>query len=223
MMNSEDSAQPGDDASQSPCIQIMDEGEIRKPFRAERPHRSNGRFRDARPQRQGNNTSRHQRVFHRRQNPSSPRSGGPRPARSNSYEETAPSRAYVPVGEPTELVGLLELTSKGFGFIRVPENNWAPSTEAVYVPADLISRYHLRPFVQVRGMAQKYERGHQLISITEVNGQLPEEAARNPHFDDLKAVYRNVTLPALLTWWRPSLAGSAGLSSRRRVRVKPLF
>lgn len=186
MMNSEDSAQPGGDSPQLPRIQIMDEGEIRKPFRSERPRRNNGRFRDTRPQRQGN-APRYQRVFHRRPNSSSPR-GGAKFSRFSPREEGASSRIYVPVGEPAELVGLLELTGKGYGFIRVPDNNWAPSPEAVYVPADIISRYHLRPFVQVRGMAQKYERGHQLISITEVNGQLPEEAERNPHFDDLKAV-----------------------------------
>lgn len=186
MMNSEDPAQSGDDSPQSARIQIMDEGEIRKPFRAERSDRRNTHFRGPRPRRQGN-SPRHQRVFQHRQSSPSPR-GSARPARLIPPEENASSRAYVPVGEPRELVGLLELTSKGFGFIRVPDNNWAPSTEAVYVPADLISRYHLRPFVQVRGMAQKYERGHQLISVTEVNGQLPEDAARNPHFDDLKAV-----------------------------------
>lgn len=102
--------------------------------------------------------------------------------------DAAGTRAYVPVGEPTELTGLLEITNKGFGFIRVPENNWTPSPEAVYVPADIIAEHHLRPFVKVKGMAQKYERGHQLISVLEVNGQKPEEAAANPHFDDLKAV-----------------------------------
>lgn len=99
-----------------------------------------------------------------------------------------PSRAYVPVGEPEEITGLLEITAKGFGFIRVASNNWAPSQQAIYVPADLIAQYHLRPYVQLSGMAQKYERGHQLISVSSVNGLPPEEAALAPHFEDLKAV-----------------------------------
>ena len=94
----------------------------------------------------------------------------------------------MPVGEPEELTGILEITNKGFGFIRTAENGWAPSETAVYVPADIIAEHHLRPFVEVTGMAQKYERGHQLISIRSVNGQTPAEAAVNPHFDDLKAV-----------------------------------
>ena len=103
-------------------------------------------------------------------------------------QEQNTGRAYVPVGEPEELTGLLEITNKGYGFIRVPENNWAPSDAAVYVSADIIAEHHLRPFVQVTCMAQKYERGHQLISVLKVNGQSPEDAANNPHFEDLKAV-----------------------------------
>lgn len=103
-------------------------------------------------------------------------------------EAAAPGRVYVPVGEPQELTGILEITGKGFGFIRTADNNWAPSDAAVYVPADIIAEHQLRPFVEVTGMAQKYERGHQLISVRSVNGQPPAEAAVNPHFDDLKAV-----------------------------------
>lgn len=97
-------------------------------------------------------------------------------------------RAYVPVGDPEPLTGILEITGKGFGFIRTQETGWAPSNEAVYVPADIISQHHLRPFVEVSGMAQKYERGHQLVSVQSVNGLPPAEAAASPHFEDLKAM-----------------------------------
>lgn len=98
------------------------------------------------------------------------------------------SRAFVPVGEPESITGILEITAKGFGFIRTADNDWAPSDSAIYVPADIISELRLRPFVQLTGMAQKYERGHQLISVQKVNGMAPAEAAACPHFEDLKAV-----------------------------------
>ena len=98
------------------------------------------------------------------------------------------TRAYVPVGEPESITGLLEITNKGFGFLRTADNDWAPSEAAIYVPADIITELRLRPFVQLTGMAQRYERGHQLISVQKVNGQAPAEAAANPHFEDLKAV-----------------------------------
>lgn len=116
-----------------------------------------------------------------------------RPARPFVKPQPIPQqgRAYVPVGDPEELTGLLEITPKGFGFIRTAENNWAPSSEAVYVPADLIATHNLRPYVQLTGMAQRYERGHQLISVSAVNGLPPEQAANAPYFEDLKAVNPN--------------------------------
>lgn len=116
------------------------------------------------------------------------RNKGNKPQRKPQVQDSVPSRAFVPVGEPEPLTGILEITAKGFGFVRTPDNNWAPSETAIYVPEDIITRYHLRPFVQITGMAQRYERGHQLISVESVNGQTPEEAAANPHFEDLKAV-----------------------------------
>ena len=116
------------------------------------------------------------------------RKQGANTADDTERKDDTSSRAYVPVGEPTELTGLLEITAKGFGFIRVPDNNWAPSTEAVYVPADIIAEHHLRPFSKIKGMAQKYERGHQIVSVSEVNDLPVEQAAAAPHFDDLKAV-----------------------------------
>ncbi len=106
----------------------------------------------------------------------------------NKQPQENTGRAYVPVGEPESITGILEVTTKGFGFIRTADNDWAPSDSAIYVPADIISELKLRPFVQLTGMAQKYERGHQLISVQQVNGLPPAEAAACPHFEDLKAV-----------------------------------
>ena len=147
----------------------------RTPGQSTRPRRDNQGNRGERPMRNGNS------PHLRQQYPN-------RPKREKIEPIPKTGRAYVPVGEPAELTGLLEITPKGFGFIRVQENNWAPSNQAVYVPADIIAQHHLRPYVQVTGMAQRYERGHQLTTVTAVNGLPPEEAANAPHFDDLKAV-----------------------------------
>ncbi len=144
--------------------------------------RNGGEHHAANRRSRGNN-NRGNRPQHR-QRPQKNAEGGEQQGKPQAQPK---SRAYVPVGEPQQLTGLLEITSKGFGFVRVPENGWAPSDEAVYVPADLIAEHHLRPFVQITGMAQRYERGHQLVSILKVNGQEPAEAAANPYFEDLKA------------------------------------
>lgn len=108
--------------------------------------------------------------------------------RGNWDGNQAVQNNYVPVGEPEELSGLLEITPKGYGFIRTPETDFVQSREAVYVPVEMIQSYQLRPCAWLKGKAQKYERGHQMVSIESVNGQTPEEAAKNPYFEDIKAV-----------------------------------
>ena len=147
-------------------------------------HRHHGGFNG-----NGNNHSNNGGDFHRNRN--NRHHGGRNDAFKKNTQQGEPApqgRAFVPVGEPQPLTGILEITGKGFGFIRTQDTGWAPSNEAVYVPADIIGQYNLRPFVEVTGMAQKYERGHQLISVQAVNGMSPEEAAASPHFEDLKAV-----------------------------------
>ena len=62
---------------------------------------------------------------------------GQKPNHNKQKQQETPSRAYVPVGEPESITGLLEITNKGFGFIRTAENDWAPSDAAIYVPADI--------------------------------------------------------------------------------------
>lgn len=139
----------------------------------------------------------HRQHFHKFNKPNGERRPYVRPKRDHSKymaaaaserNAKAPARAYVPVGEPESLTGILEITPKGFGFIRTAETNWAPSESAIYVPEDIISTHRLRPYVQITGMAQRYERGHQLISVQLVNGLPPAEAAAAPHFEDLRAV-----------------------------------
>lgn len=149
-------------------------------FRNNRQQNRNREDRNDGSRRQGNPQQGNRQKFNKNK--------GNKPQRKPQVQDSVPSRAFVPVGEPEPLTGILEITGKGFGFVRTPDNNWAPSETAIYVPEDIITRHHLRPFVQITGMAQRYERGHQLISVESVNGQTPEEAAANPHFEDLKAV-----------------------------------
>lgn len=176
-----------------------------------------GRFRN----RDGNNTG--NREGSGRDNRRENNNGN---APSDAADEAAQQRNYVPVGEPEQLTGLLEITPKGYGFIRTADNHFAQSKDAVYVPSDLIQTYHLRPFVSITGMAQKYERGHQLISVERVNGQLPEEADANPHFEDLKAVNPDhrlafETLPTRYTTRTLDLVAPVGRGQRGLIVAPP--
>ena len=87
--------------------------------------------------------------------------------------------------------GILELTPKGFGFLRLPEANFEQAKEDIFISPELIRRHALRHGQWLHGQYQASNRGPQFVEISMVNGMPPEEAAVLPHFDELKAINPN--------------------------------
>ena len=96
--------------------------------------------------------------------------------------------SQVPTGPKIEADGMLELAPKGFGFLRVPGKNFEQARDDVFVTPETIRKYHLRLGQWIHGVYQEGPRGPQLVEITSINGMVPEEASKLPHFDELKAV-----------------------------------
>lgn len=94
-------------------------------------------------------------------------------------------------GELTATDGVLEMTQKGFGFLRLAEGNFEQAKEDIFISPDVIRRHSLRQGQWLHGMRQSSNRGPQLVEITSVNGMPPDEAAKLPHFDELKAINPN--------------------------------
>ncbi len=84
--------------------------------------------------------------------------------------------------------GMLELAPKGFGFLRLPGKNFEQARDDVFVTPESIRKYNLRLGQWIHGFYQEGPRGPQLVEITSVNGMTPAEAAKLPHFDELKAI-----------------------------------
>ncbi len=117
----------------------------------------------------------------------------PRPAPNNdsrpspaSPNERRPEPALS--GPMIEVYGMLELTPKGFGFLRVSERRFDQARDDVFVTSEIIRKYHLRLCQWVRGLYQIGPRGPQLVEVTDINGMTPQEASKLPHFDELKAI-----------------------------------
>ncbi|MBK1881089.1 transcription termination factor Rho [Luteolibacter pohnpeiensis] len=94
-------------------------------------------------------------------------------------------------GPKVEVDGMLELAPKGFGFLRVPGKNFEQARDDVFVPPDFIRKYNLRLGQWIHGISQEGPRGPQLVEITSINGMTIAEAAKLPHFDELKAINPN--------------------------------
>ena len=87
--------------------------------------------------------------------------------------------------------GILEMTPKGYGFIRLAETNYEQAKLDVYVSSELIRNHSLRHGQWLHGKHQESNRGPQLVEVTTVNDMIPDTASKLPHFDELTAINPN--------------------------------
>ena len=83
---------------------------------------------------------------------------------------------------------MLELAPKGFGFLRVPHKGFEQARDDIFVTPETIRKFNLRLGQWIHGVYQEGQRGPQLVEISTINGMTPEEAAKLPHFEELKAI-----------------------------------
>ena len=114
--------------------------------------------------------------------------------RASDAPETAGARMLDHTPLPTERLskGVLELHSKGHGFLRnISKSYWIQRDDA-YVPAPLVEHFGLKPGTYVVGPNEpsKQGTGPRLTDVIEIEG-LPPEQFRHRHFDDLTPVDPN--------------------------------
>ncbi len=119
----------------------------------------------------------------------SPSQNGREPRAAADHErEREPEK---PLGPPEPAGGILEMSPKGFGFLRRRDQSFEQNPQDAFVPADLIRKYCLREGMAVTGVQCKGPRGPQVTEISEVNDRAPEAMRELPIFEELKAVNPN--------------------------------
>ncbi len=143
--------------------------------------------------RRGNNKGRGGRNRNRRRN----NNGGDRNERGNRNEENGDERRSQPrqkhrepidPGPPVEATGLVEISPKGFGFLRQQNRNYQQSPNDVFITPEIVRVHGLRDGVQVKCMSQQGNRGPQLTELLEINGGPPEVYHNLPYFEELTAI-----------------------------------
>ncbi|MBI3871236.1 MAG: transcription termination factor Rho [Verrucomicrobia bacterium] len=86
--------------------------------------------------------------------------------------------------------GYLEISEKGFGFLRTAENHFAPKPADIFVTPDTIKRNFLREGCLVAGALQPPHRGNspQLKSVEKVNGMLFGDYTKSVRFENLTSI-----------------------------------
>ncbi len=104
-------------------------------------------------------------------------------------QEEAQEEAQKPQVHP-EGGGILEVMADGYGFLR--QENFLPGVGDIYVSPSQIRRFQLKNGDAVCGnirLAKENEKYGALLFVKSVNGDLPEQAARRPHFESLTPIY----------------------------------
>ena len=165
------------------------------PVNQQQPHQKENRRQNqndgSQPQRESRSKKRRDKRKRRRDNfDDSNQENGRRDNRNNrSQRQPQEDRSPAVLSGPLVATdGILEMTPKGFGFLRLSENNFEALKEDIFVSPELIRNHSLRHGQWLHGEFQASTRGPQLVELKMVNGAEPEEAAKLPHFDELKAI-----------------------------------
>jgi transcription termination factor Rho len=121
-----------------------------------------------------------------------PKPYGPRPNRPpqkpppHAGGYVAPLGTGIP-GPPGH--GVLELSAKGFGFLRNPKLHYNAQPADTYVPAPLVEKFGLREGLMIAGPTETTQRGPgtRLLNVEKIEGHAPNHF---PHrnFDELTPI-----------------------------------
>ncbi|MEI6070255.1 MAG: transcription termination factor Rho [Verrucomicrobiae bacterium] len=120
------------------------------------------------------------------------------PAPSSSGAVSAPAQPQSPVAAPPQppvapvyAEGIVEVSGKGFGFLRESRRNYAQSNNDIFVTPEIVRKYGLRDGMWIRGETRRGGRGPQLFRLTELEGEDPDSFPNLPVFEELTTINPN--------------------------------
>ncbi len=91
--------------------------------------------------------------------------------------------------------GVIEISGKGFGFLRDRKRNYQQHPLDTFVTPEFVRRYALRDGMMVTGAVRRGQRGPQLCELSAINGEDPDKIRELPLFEELRSVNPDVFVP----------------------------
>ncbi|MBP84678.1 MAG: transcription termination factor Rho [Verrucomicrobiales bacterium] len=119
--------------------------------------------------------------------------GKPRKSRKQRYQERkekerAREAAALEAAPAIESEGIVEISPKGFGFLREKIRNFQQSPKDVFITPEVVRIFGLRDGLMVKCVSKQGLRGPQLIELLEINGHPPGDYQNLPYFEELTAI-----------------------------------
>jgi transcription termination factor Rho len=84
--------------------------------------------------------------------------------------------------------GILELSGKGFGFLREAKRQFAQHPLDTFVTPEVCRRFNLRDGMWIKGETRRSNRGPQMYKLTSIHGEDPEKQRNIPIFEELTVI-----------------------------------
>ena len=109
---------------------------------------------------------------------------------SNAPQGNATQQQQQNNGTPEIGSGYLEVSEKGFGFLRSSDHHFAPKATDIFVTPDTIKKNFLREGALVEGALNPPHRGAnpQLKSVEKVNGMPFQDYTKAVRFENLTTI-----------------------------------
>jgi transcription termination factor Rho len=156
----------------------------------------------------------------------------PQPQRERERETVQPEVEETfsndPVSEESLGVaeGIVEVSGKGFGFLRDPNRNFSQHPSDVFVTPEICRSFNLRDGQWLKGETRRGNRGAQIYRVIEINGEAPEKSRLLPAFDELTVLspmepFRLETVPERFTTRIVDLMAPIGKGQRGLIVAPP--
>jgi transcription termination factor Rho len=146
----------------------------------------------------------------------------------NQGQNAGPAATNAPNNHSDYGSGYLEISEKGFGFLRTAAAHFHPKPTDIFVTPDTVKRSFLREGSLVEGPTQPPHRGTspQLRSVDKVNGMMFEDYTRAVRFENLTSIdpiekYNLETTPDLIETRVIDLVTPIGKGTRGLIVAPP--
>jgi len=116
------------------------------------------------------------------------------PSTEESAERGASSglqNGAQPAPEPEYGEGIIEISGKGFGFLRDAKRNFVQTPQDIFVTPEIVRRFQLRDGMWIYGETRRGNRGPQLTRLLKINDEEPTKYQDLRPFEELTTINPN--------------------------------
>ena len=128
--------------------------------------------------------------------------------------------------EPEFGEGVIEISGKGFGFLRDAKRNFIQTPQDIFVTPEIVRRFALRDGMWIQGETRRGNRGPQLMRLNKINDDEPTKYQGLTPFEELTTINPNKrikleTVPDRYTTRIMDLMTPLGMGQRGLIVAPP--